>query len=113
MRNKERRGGRGRRGPEGGGGAQCLFPQALDTGDLAEELRTTQRRSLSHPPLQSRRRVIFHLPALPLCICRGVQSLAVGRAMDLGSSHLSPSLHQLALEGRGAGMPVQAALSQH
>ena len=42
-------------------------------------------------------------PPFPLCICRGVQSLAVGQALDLGSSHLSPSLHQLALEGRGQG----------
>lgn len=51
-----------------------------------------------------------HLPPphpLPLYICKGVQSLALGRALDLGRGHLSQCLHQLALDGWGAGMPMQ------
>lgn len=113
---EEQRGrGEGRGGSaKEGGGAKCLFPQALDARDQAEELRITKGRSPSTHPCRPRELPTKgHLPPplpLPLYNCRGVQSLALGHARDLGSRHLSQCLHQLAWGGWGAGMPMQPAL---
>lgn len=95
----------GAEGPEGAvGGADRLFPQALDAGTLQRPEDFQMNSPSTHPSGLRELHTKGHLPPphlLPLCICRGAQSLATGQALDLGSGHLSPHLHQQALVGGG------------
>lgn len=109
MRNKERRGGRGRQG----GGAECLFPQALDAGDPAEELRIYQQEGASpHPPLQARQRVIARPRPSPVHL-QGSAVIGPGACTGSGKRPSVTESPSAGLGWEGAGMPMQPTPSQH